>query len=247
MASQAAPPPPPPLTGPNAAPAPWMSMPQPPQETQIQEHPAEQRLNEVMNLLKKKKGDQDIQEIVSKYDTYGKKATKKQMHHAVNDLDRARNAMDVAIQARTNLMNNWQNFLTASLERWREYTGQFQQQEAKCQEEIAKAKEDLAKAKVEFLARMPDETQEISDEDVDIKEQSEAASKILGGMENMSSNLLALTEQAAKDKAEAEERSNKRPRKTVPCSTAMETEEGTELGRSDGSKPPAPSFQMPGQ
>jgi hypothetical protein len=41
MASQAAPPPPPPLTGPNAAPAPWMSMPQPPQETQIQEHPAE--------------------------------------------------------------------------------------------------------------------------------------------------------------------------------------------------------------
>ena len=105
-----------------------------------------------MNLLKKKKGDQDIQEIVSKYDTYGKKATKKQMHHAVNDLDRARNAMDVAIQARTNLMNNWQNFLTASLERWREYTGQFQQQEAKCQEEIAKAKEDLAKAKVEFQA-----------------------------------------------------------------------------------------------
>ncbi|CAL1167790.1 unnamed protein product [Cladocopium goreaui] len=231
MASQAqqtaAPPPPPPLTGPNAAPAPWMSMPQPPQEVQAQEHPAEQRLNEVMNLLKKKKGDQDIQEIVNKYDSFGKKATKKQMHHAVNDLDRARNAMEDAIQARTNLMNNWRSFLTASLDRWREYTGQFQQQEAKCQEEIAKAKEDLAKAKVEFLARMPDETQEISDEDVDIKEQSEAASKILGGMENMNSNLLALTEQAAKDKAEAEERSNKRPRKTASGSAAMETDAGS--------------------
>ena len=144
-------------------------------------------------------------------------------------------------------MNNWRSFLTASLERWREYTGQFQQQEAKCQEEIAKAKEDLAKAKVEFLARMPDETQEISDEDVDIKEQSEAASKILGGMENMNSNLLALTEQAAKDKAEAEERSNKRPRKSTPCSTAMEMDAGSELGLSDGSKPPAPPFQTPGQ
>jgi glutamyl-tRNA reductase len=109
-----------------------MSMPQPPQEVQTQEHPAEQRLNEVMNLLKKKKGDQDIQEIVNKYDSFGKKATKKQMHHAVNDLDRARNAMEDAIQARTNLMNNWRSFLTASLERWREYTGQVQLQEAKC-------------------------------------------------------------------------------------------------------------------
>ena len=94
---------------------------------------------------------------------------------------------------------------------------------------------------------MPDETQEISDEDVDIKEQSEAASKILGGMENMNSNLLALTEQAAKDKAEAEERSNKRPRKTAPGSAAMETDAGEELGRADGSKLPAPSFQKPGQ
>lgn len=222
-------------------------MPQPPQETQTQDHPAEQRLNEVMNLLKKKKGDQEIQEIVSKYDTHGKKATKKMMHTAVNDLDRARNAMDNAIQARTNLMNNWTNFLTASLERWREYTTQFQQQEAKCQEEINKAKEELAKAKVEFLAPMPDETQEISDEDVDLKEQSDAASKILGGMANMSNNLQALTEQAARDKAEAEERSNKRPRKEVPSSAAMEMDAGKDRGHADGSNLSAPSFQVPGQ
>lgn len=243
----AAPPPPPPLTGPFAAPAPWTTMPTPPVEVP-QEHPAEQKLNEVMNLLKKKKGDQDIQEIVNKYDSYGKKSSKKQMHNAVNDLDEAKNAMADAIQARANLMHNWRTFLTASLDRWKEYTNQFQQQEQKCLEEISQAKEALSKAKTEFLARMPEEAEEISDEDVDLKEQTEAASKILGGMENMRNNLQALAEQAEKDKAEAEERSHKRPRKSSPGNggdapmgvAASEASEASKL-------PPSQSFQQPGQ
>ena len=118
-----------------------------------------------MNLLKKKKGDQEIQEIVNKYDTQGKKTSKKQMHNAVNDLDRARPNMAEAIQARSNLMAKWRTFLTASLERWREYTEHFQKQEQTCQEDIAHAREELAKAKADFLAKMPDEAEEISDKD----------------------------------------------------------------------------------
>lgn len=241
----AAPPPPPPLTGPYAAPAPWLAMPTPPAEVPQQEHPAEQKLNEVMNLLKKK-GDQDIQEIVNKYDSHGKKTSKKQMHNAVNDLDKAKNAMEEAIQARSNLMNNWRTFLTASLERWREYTSHFQQQEQKCMEEISQAREVLSKAKTEFLARMPDEAEEISDEDVDIKEQTEAASKILGGMENMRNNLQALSEQAEKDRAEAEERSHKRPRKSTQGEGGDAPMGAGAL--SEASKlSPSQHFQQPGQ
>lgn len=149
------------------------------------EHPAEQKLNEVMNLLKKKKGDQGIQEIVTKYDAHGKKATKKQMHNAVNDLDNARTAMEEAITARSSLLANWRTFLTASLERWREYTEHFQKQEVACQEEISRAKDELVKAKADFVAKMPGEAEEISDEDTEIKEQNDAATRILGGMENI--------------------------------------------------------------
>ena len=165
-----------------------------------------------MALLKKKKGDQDIQEIVTKYDVPKKSTSKKEMHSAVNDLDRARTAMSEAIQARTNLMANWRTFLTASLERWREYTTHFQQQEQACQAEINKAKEDLQQAKNDFLTKMPGDTEEISDEDIEIKDQNETATRILGGMENMWNSLQFLAAQAEKDRVEEEERINKRPR-----------------------------------
>ena len=52
------------------------------------------------------------------------------------------------------------------------------------------------------MKRVPDETEDISEEDVEIREQNDAAKKILGGMEN----LLELSAQARKDKVQAEER-----------------------------------------
>ena len=232
-------------------------MPTPPGAAQPQEHPAEQKLNnEIMNLLKKKKGDQDIQEIVNKYDSQGKKVSKKQMHNAVNDLDRARTAMQEAIQARTTLMENWRTFLTASLERWRQYTDHFQKQEKACQEEIAQAKEELAKAKAEFMRKVPDETEEISDEDLEFREQSDAAVRILGGMDNMTSSLQTLSAQAEKDKVEAEERNHKRPRRAATPSSPeiVAVKHDTKMSDppegqgADGFAPSAPPpFPKPGQ
>ena len=244
--STAAPQPPPPLSGPQAAQPPWTSMPTPPEAmVSAQEHPAEQKLNEVMNLLKKKKGDQDLQDIVQKYDVQDKKSTKKKMHSAVNELTAAKDAMEAAVQARSNLLMNWRTFLTASLDRWQEYTEHFQKQEKACQDQITQAKEDLTRAKADFLKRVPGEAQEISDDEPEIKEQSEASTSILSGMQNMQTSLMELSAQAEKEKAEAEERTSKRPRKAVALDVPMGA--GAPGEKVEHKSPDGPPFGLPGQ
>ena len=105
------------------------------------------------------------------------------------------------------------------------------------------------------MKRVPDETEEISDEDVEIREQSEAAVRILGGMENMTSSLMKLSAQAGKDKVEAEERTNKRPRRSTHATPAAPNDaksdakvESPEGFGFEGSAPSAAlPFPKPGQ
>ena len=188
------------------------------------ESAAEQRLSEVLGLLNKQDPDSlstDLQAFVQKEGTKVVNTTAKQRHLVVNDLTKAEKAMDAAINSRTNLLASWRSFITASLNTWKEYTSQFQQQELKCQEEIQAAKEALAKAreraqegfgskgiKIEI-----DETVIVSDEE-DSKQQAAKASteRILGGLQNMTTSLQELSAMAEQEHIEAQ-RSAKRPRK----------------------------------
>jgi hypothetical protein len=60
----------------------------------------------------------------------------------VDVLADAEKAMDAALNSRTNLISSWRTFLAASFVTSKEYTEQFQQQEAKCQEDQVRL-EDL--------------------------------------------------------------------------------------------------------
>ena len=235
-----APPPPPPLTGPNASAPPWTSMPIPPNHAQSQgESAAEQRLSEVLGLLNKQDPDTlstDLQAFVQKEGTKIVNTTAKQRHLVVNDLTKAERAMDAAINSRTNLLASWRSFITTSLNTWKEYTSQFQQQELKCQEEIQAAKEALKKARERaqegFSSKVikleMEETVIVSD-DEEAKNQAAKAStdRILGGLQNMTTSLQELSVMAEQEHLEAQ-RSAKRPRKDAQAEIEMQPEAPTE-------------------
>ena len=197
------------------------------------ESAAEQRLSEVLGLLNKQDPDSlstDLQAFVQKEGTKTVHTTAKQRHLVVNDLTKAEKAMDAAINSRTNLLASWRSFITASLNTWKDYTSQFQQQELKCQEEIQAAKEALAKAreraqegfgskgiKIEI-----DETVIVSDEEEGKHQAAKASTeRILGGLQNMTTSLQELSVMAEQEHMEAK-RSAKRPRKEGAAETEMQ-------------------------
>ena len=142
--------------------------------------------------------------------------------------------MDAAINSRTNLLASWRAFITTSLNTWKEYTSQFQQQELKCQEEIKAAKEALAKARERaqegFSSKVIklEETVIVSD-DEEAKNQAAKAStdRILGGLQNMTTSLQELSVMAEQEHLEAQ-RSAKRPRKDAQAEIEMQPEAPTE-------------------
>ena len=212
---------------------------------------AEQKYQNLIGLLNKNTGQlpADIETVVHEEKKKGKQDSKKQLHSAVTVLDKAQMKMDKAINARNNLMANWRVFLAASLTRWQEYADHFQKQENDCQEEIAKAKEELAEAKKELASKVPDEAEEISDEETEKEDTSKAAAaRILGGLQHMSNSLSKLSEQAEQDHREAEERQNKRARKSLMDEDAMEEAASAPSAPLSGSASAAMQpFPKPGQ
>ena len=99
-----------------------------------------------------------------------------------------------------------------SLERFRQYTDHFQNQEQAHQENIKSAKEKLHKAKEDFSTKEEAATV-ISDDESETKDAStkESATKILERLAHMTASLQKLSEQAEQEQAE-EERKAKRPR-----------------------------------
>jgi predicted nucleic acid-binding Zn-ribbon protein len=115
----------------------------------------------------------------------------------------------------------------------KEYTEQFQQQEAKCQEEIRNAREVLEKAKQDFEQKKPrpekEEAHFISDdEDAKDKVAKESTQRILSGLQHMTNNLTELSAQAEFECQEAQRR--KRPRKTSKGDEATPAEDGAHFG-----------------
>ena len=197
---------------------------------------AEKKFNEVMNLLNKQSPDtlsSDLQVFVQKEGALATKVSAKQLHSAVDVLADAEKAMDAALNSRTNLISSWRTFLAASFVTWKEYTEQFQQQEAKCQEEIRNAREVLEKAKQDFEQKKPrpekEEAHFISD-DEDAKDEvaKESTQRILSGLQHMTNNLTELSAQAEFEFQEAQRR--KRPRKTSKGDEATPAEDGAHFG-----------------
>lgn len=177
--------------------------------------PAEQRLREVSSLLKKANPETltpELQQFVASETKAASKKDAKTLYSAVGALTKAREELDTALLARSNLMAQWRAFLTMSLERFRQYTDHFQSQEQAHQENIKLAKERLHKAKEDFSSKEEAATL-ISDDESETKLTStkESATQILEGLSHMTANLQKLSEQAEQEQAE-EERKAKRPR-----------------------------------
>ena len=239
-----APPPPPPLNGEDGLQSPpWMTMPLPPGAGPSQVlTPAEQKLKELSNLLKKANQDTlspELQQFVSEETKAETKGETKALHSAVKVLGRARDTLDEAISARSNLMTQWRAFLSTSLERFRQYTDHFQRQEQAHQENIAKAKEALVKAKQEYQATEEKATT-ISDDEPEMKDTpaKDTATCIREGLHTMTEGLKSLAEEAEKA-AISEERKTKRPR------AAPTEEQGSEVPV--GTMPSMQPFGGPGQ
>lgn len=173
-------------------------------------------MKEVAGLLKRANPETltpELQNFVAEETKAATKKDAKAIYTAVDDLSKAREALDTALHARSNLMAQWRSFLTMSLERFRQYTDHFQTQERAHQESIAAAREALLKAKADFSSK-EEEATVISDEDNDMKDVStkESATKILEGLSHMTESLQMLSEQAEKEHHAEEERKAKRPR-----------------------------------
>ena len=211
---------PPPAASWDLASAPWMTVPPAPPSQDPPtsgESTAEQTLR-LIALQMQQNPDAvtpEVQALVQRHKTLGKKQFTKELHSAIKDLGQARQSLDTAVNARSALMARWRSFLNASLKQWKDYTEMFQSQEKACQEQIAAAREAVAKAKEDFAAKQTEDTQEISDGENDMVEgaSKEASSRILGGMQHMTSGLQQLSEEAEKVQMEEEARQAKRPRK----------------------------------
>ena len=179
---------------------------------------AEQKLKEVTSLLKKANPESltpDLQSFVAEETKAATKKDAKSLYTAVNELTKARESLDTALLARSNLMAQWRAFLTMSLERFRQYSDHFQKQEAAHQENISNAKEMLQKAKTDFNTK-EEEATVISDEENEMKDTAtkESAVKIMEGLNHMTASLQKLSEQAEMEHNAEEERKAKRPRET---------------------------------
>ena len=203
---------------------------------------AEQKYQHLIGQLNKHTGQlpADIETVVHEEKKKGKQDNKKLLHSAVTVLDKAQMKMDRAVNARNNLMASWRAFLAASLKQWKEYADQFQKQENECQEEITKAKEELIEAKKELAAKVPDEAEEISEDETEREETAKtAATRILGGLQHMSKSLSTLSAQAEKEQKEEEERQKKRQRKSSASEDNMEDATEEPVANSTGSLLPS--------
>ena len=251
---------PPPSTSWASTNAPWLSVPPAPPAVEVAT-PGETSAEQTLRLLAQQiqqnpdSATPEVLAIVQRHKIQGKKQYTKELHTAVKDLGQARQALDEAVNARSQLLARWRTFLDASLKQWKEYTDMFQAQEKSCQEQIALARDSVNKAKDEFAAKQSGDTHEISDDDGDFQEQAskESSSRILGGMQHMTSGLQQLSVQAEQAFQEEEARKLKRPRRAEEAADDVMATAPPQPEDAAPSQPAAPGtkamqpFALPGQ
>ena len=103
----------------------------------------EQKMQELMNYFKRRGPDlpQDVSQKVHELTKKDGAQAKKDWQTAAKALGEAKDALEAALQARTNLIASWNTFLTDAVRTWKEYETLFQTQEAEHQERIQAAKD----------------------------------------------------------------------------------------------------------
>eukprot|EP00435_Cladocopium_sp_Y103_P034863 s136_g9.t1 len=173
----------------------------------------------------------------------GARATKN-FHTAVKEQGHARTALEDALQARSNLITSWRQFIQEAVKTWQDYTALFQNQERELQERIQKAQENFAAAKVHV-----DESKEaaskvaaieIASEDEDElpvgqASASTASERISASLQNLTESLQQLQSQAANIEIE-EEKTAKRPRTMSPKKSDQDMGNADEVSADAASK-----------
>ena len=160
---------------------------------------------------------QKMQQMVKKE---GARATK-DLHSAVRHMGQARDGLEEALQALSNMITSWRKFLTDAVKTWEDYTALFQKQDKELQDNIKQAQDTFNSAKSQAA-----ESQEAAGKinAIEIKDEDEAymegqahadqpAVKLHAGLQNLTASMQQLREQA--HSIEVEEKAAKRPRTTA--------------------------------
>jgi chromosome segregation ATPase len=196
--------------------------------------PEAQQLKECQALLSKYEEGlpQEVQSYVQTLKARDVKRSVKTLHSAVTVMGKARDELQAAIAARSQMHSTWRTFLADSIQRFQTYGQDFALQEESLVMRIQEAKKSFENAKETLsvekakASSLEDNIQEVSDED-EIKDVViTSPDKIAESLNHLTSSLQQLKSQA--DSLEQEEQKNKRPRLN---------EDNSKDGRGDGAKP----------
>ena len=183
----------------------------------------EQKMQELMAYLKRRGPDlpQDVSQKVHEFSKKDGAQAKKDLQTAAKALGEAKDTLEAALQARTNLISSWNTFLTDAVRTWQEYGHLFQSQETEHQERIQAAREvfTLAKQQVDEAKSALGEAIEVNDVDdgEDLAGPSNVATseKITESMQFLTASLHQFQQRAEEIHVEVQS-SLKRPRLTSP-------------------------------
>ena len=181
----------------------------------------ERKMQELMTYLKKRGPDlpKDVSQKVREIAKKDGAQANQDLESAAKALGYAKDELEAALQARTNLVASWKTFLTDAVATWKEYASLFQTQEKEHQERIQAAQEAFATAKTEV-----DETKAIVGAVIEIKDEEDeldcppnnvTSEKITESMQFLTQSLQQFQEKAEEIHIEAQT-SLKRPRLAPP-------------------------------
>ena len=161
--------------------------------------PEAQQLRELMAVLKK--SDQElsaeIQAVMSRVKVITPKEASKLMHGAVSRLDTAREKLQKARNARSNMHRNWSKFLSEAIQRWQQHSEKFAKEDGELQKAIELAAtvfqnarshlEETKEALSEF-GNVIENVQEVSDEELML----DAPPSLANGIQEMLTSLTRL-------------------------------------------------------
>ena len=178
-----------------------------------------QQLKECYALLNKHEDvlPQEVQSYIQNLKLKENKRSVKTLHSAVTVMGKARDELQGAIAARSQMHSTWRTFLADSITRFQNYGKDFAQQEENLVARIQAAKQSFEQAKESLsiektkASSLQDAVQEVSDDDTEIKDVVLLApDKITEGLNHLATSLQELKSQA--DTLEKEEQKHKRPR-----------------------------------
>lgn len=100
---------------------------------------------QLLSLLRQKQQDlpPEVQSALQATQIADSKNITKQLHSAVSQLGSAKKQLTSLAQARTQLHQSWTTFIKESVERWKQYAEDFQEQDAKIVAQIQEASQKL--------------------------------------------------------------------------------------------------------